>query len=252
MVTAYSTLAARGDYRPPFFVTRVTDKNGNVLAEFRTENKRVMSETTVKELVNMLRDAVDKGTGQAIRARFDVRADVAGKTGTTQKNTDGWFILMHPRLVAGAWVGFNDSRVTMRSNYWGEGGHNAVLVVGDFFKQALDARLIDGGARFPYERPHDSFMDPYVDKAKEWLLDTIKGWFGGSEKPAPPTPRREIEREPPRSDPTQPARDRIADAEEQRRLERQQEKQRLLDLLKQKMEQRERQQQDPNRYRQDH
>src|SRR5215470_20089149 len=97
-------------------------------------------------LINMLRDAVDKGTGQAVRARFDVRADVAGKTGTTQKNTDGWFILMHPRLVAGAWVGFNDSRVTMRSNYWGEGGHNAVLVVADFFKQALAARLIDGGA----------------------------------------------------------------------------------------------------------
>src|SRR5262249_22797824 len=150
---------------------------------------------TVKELVNMLRDAVDKGTGQAIRARFDIRADVAGKTGTTQKNTDGWFILMHPRLVAGTWVGFNDSRVTMRSNYWGEGGHNAILVVGDFFKQTLDTRLIDPGARFPYERPHDSFFDPYVDKAKEWLLDTIKGWFGGNDKPPPPPARREFERE---------------------------------------------------------
>ena len=74
-----------------------------------------------------------RGTGQEVRARFGMRADVAGKTGTTQKNTDGWFILMHPQLVAGSWVGFNDSRVTMRSNYWGEGGHNAVLLVGDFF-----------------------------------------------------------------------------------------------------------------------
>ena len=109
-----------------------------------------MSDKTVGDLINMLRDAVDLGTGQAVRARFGVRADVAGKTGTTQKNTDGWFILMHPRLVAGSWVGFNDSRVTMRSNYWGEGGHNAVLVVGDFFQRTLDARLIDGSARFPY------------------------------------------------------------------------------------------------------
>jgi len=249
MVTAYSTLAARGEYRPPIFVTRVTDKNGHVLAEFRTENKRVMSEVTVKELINMLRDAVDKGTGQAVRARFDVRADVAGKTGTTQKNTDGWFILMHPRLVAGAWVGFNDSRVTMRSNYWGEGGHNAVLVVGDFFKQALGARLIDGGARFPYERPHDSFFDPYIDKAKEWLLDAIRGWFGGREIPAPsPPPRREIEPEARRSEPAQRGTDGIDDAQEQRRIERRQEKQRLLDLLKQKIEQREREQLEKDRY----
>ena len=82
----------------------------------------------------MLRGAVDQGTGQAVRTQFGVRADVAGKTGTTQENTDGWFILMHPRLVAGAWVGFNDSRITMRSDYWGQGAHNALLLVGDFFQ----------------------------------------------------------------------------------------------------------------------
>ena len=106
----------------PIYITRITDKNGNMLAQFAAENQRVMSEKTVGDLINMLRGAVDQGTGQAVRAQFGVRADVAGKTGTTQKNTDGWFILMHPRLVAGSWVGFNDSRVTMRSNYWGEGG----------------------------------------------------------------------------------------------------------------------------------
>jgi penicillin-binding protein 1A len=84
-----------------------------------------------------------------VRAQFGLRADVAGKTGTTQKNTDGWFILMHPRLVAGSWVGFNDSRVTMRSNYWCEGAHNALLVVGDFFQQTLASRSIDSNAEFP-------------------------------------------------------------------------------------------------------
>src|SRR5438132_6890002 len=129
MVSAYSAIAAIGEYRQPIYITRVTDKNGNVLAQFATENKRVMTERTVGHLINMLRGAVDQGTGQAVRSQFGVRADVAGKTGTTQNNTDGWFILMHPRLVAGSWVGFNDSRVTMRSNYWGEGAHNALLVV---------------------------------------------------------------------------------------------------------------------------
>ncbi|MEN3277370.1 MAG: penicillin-binding protein, partial [Massilia sp.] len=84
---------------------------------------------------------------------FGINGDVAGKTGTTQNNADGWFILMHPNLVAGAWVGFNDNRVTMRSNYWGQGGHNAILLVGDFFRSALDNGKLDTEAIFPGGRP---------------------------------------------------------------------------------------------------
>jgi penicillin-binding protein 1A len=237
MVAAYSTVAALGEYRQPIFITRITDKNGDVLAQFATQNKRVLSEKTVEDLVNMLRGAVDQGTGQAVRTQFGIRGDVAGKTGTTQKNTDGWFVLMHRRLVAGSWVGFNDSRVTMRSNHWGEGRHNALLVVGDFFQQTLSARLIDSSAEFPFERPHDSFWEPYLDTAKEWLGGIFRDWvFGERTKPAPfppPPPRHDLERE--------ALRDRLEDSQEQRRLERQREKERLLELLKQKREQRERQ-----------
>jgi membrane peptidoglycan carboxypeptidase len=78
-----------------------------------------------------MRGVVDKGTGVAIRSRYGMRADVAGKTGTTQDNTDGWFILMHPQLVAGAWVGFNDNRITLRSDYWGQGARSALPIVGE-------------------------------------------------------------------------------------------------------------------------
>jgi penicillin-binding protein 1A len=223
MVSAYSTIAAIGEYRQPIYITRITDKNGNVLARFATENQRVMSETSVGHLINMLRGAVDQGTGQAVRTQFGVRADVAGKTGTTQKNTDGWFILMHPRLVAGAWVGFNDPRVTMRSNYWGEGAHNALLVVGDFFQQTLAARLIDGSVEFPFARPHDSIWEPLLDAAKEWFGGIFNDWlFGERAKPAPlasPPPDRDLQRE-------------------QRELERQLTKERLLEILRQKQEQR--------------
>jgi penicillin-binding protein 1A len=200
MVSAYSTLAAGGQYRQPIFVTRVTDKNGNTLASFTsTETQRVVSDKTAGHLINMLRDAVDRGTGQPVRAQFGLRADVAGKTGTTQKNTDGWFILMHPRLVAGSWVGFNDSRVAMRSNYWGEGAHNALLLVGDFFQHSLDARLIDSGSRFPYDRPYDSVWDPIVDTAKEWFGNIVKDWWlGDRTRQAPSAPRRVLEPETPR------------------------------------------------------
>ncbi len=95
-----------------------------------------------------MRGVVDRGTGSAIRSQFGLRADLAGKTGTTQDNTDGWFILMHPQLVGGAWVGFNDNRITLRSDYWGQGAHSALPMVGDAFHYALANRLIDAKARF--------------------------------------------------------------------------------------------------------
>jgi penicillin-binding protein 1A len=235
MVGAYSTLAARGHYRQPTFVTYITDKDGKLLAQFSTQGKAVVSDATVGNLINMLRDAVDQGTGQAVRTRFGLRADLAGKTGTTQKNTDGWFILMHPRLVAGAWVGFNDSRVTMRSSYWGEGGHNALLLVGDFFQQALGAQLIDANARFPYTRPAQPFWDPYLERAKGWFFDAIRGWWRGDQTRAEPAPlRHEAD--------GQPILENSADAEDQRRIAREMEKERLLERLRQKRAERDREQ----------
>jgi penicillin-binding protein 1A len=108
-----------------------------------------MSQASAVTLIDMMRGVVNRGTGTAVRTRFGILGDIAGKTGTTQNNADGWFILMHPNLVAGAWVGFNDNRVAMRSSYWGQGGHNAVLLVGEFFKTALDSGRIDRAAQFP-------------------------------------------------------------------------------------------------------
>jgi len=149
MVSAYATIAQVGEYRAPQTITRIEDRDGRVLARFTPEPEYVMSESTAVELIDMLRGVVNFGTGAEVQRRFELDADVAGKTGTTQYNTDGWFILMHPQLVAGAWVGFNDQRVTMRSDYWGQGGHNAVLLVGDFFQHALKENLIDASLRFP-------------------------------------------------------------------------------------------------------
>jgi penicillin-binding protein 1A len=93
---------------------------------------------------------IDEGTGAAIRTRYGITADVAGKTGTTQENTDGWFIMMHPQLVAGARVGFND-KVTMGS--WGQGARSALPIVGEVFQQALRNRWIDTRAEFDIPRP---------------------------------------------------------------------------------------------------
>jgi penicillin-binding protein 1A len=149
MVSAYSTIARVGEYLQPVAINSITDRHGKTVAHFGRTSSRALSERSALELLDMLRSAVSRGTGTGIKARFGITADLAGKTGTTQNNTDGWFIAMHPNLVAGAWIGFNDARVTMRSSHWGQGGHNALLVVGDFFKQALKERRIDAKARFP-------------------------------------------------------------------------------------------------------
>jgi penicillin-binding protein 1A len=148
----------------------VEDRNGNVLVQFSSEPDRALSRTTAEDLTGMMRGVVNAGTGEAIRTRFGIRADVAGKTGTTQNNTDGWFIMMHPQLVVGTWVGFDDARVTMRSNYWGQGAHNALPIAGDFFRHALDRRMVDGSVQFPRARdalPGSSLWNPIVD------------WFNG-------------------------------------------------------------------------
>jgi len=154
MVNAYASIAAQGEYRKPVYITHITDRDGKELARFSSSAPaRAMSQAGAVTLIDMMRGVVNRGTGTAIRTRFGITADVAGKTGTTQNNTDGWFILMHPNLVAGAWVGFNDNRIAMRSSYWGQGGHNAVLLVGDFFKTAIDAGKVDASAQFPGAPP---------------------------------------------------------------------------------------------------
>jgi len=193
MVTAYGTIANGGQYIAPSMITRITDRDGKELARFRAASpERALSATANETLLDVMRDVVDRGTGTAIRTRYGIRADVAGKTGTTQDNADGWFILMHPQLVAGAWVGFNDSRVTLRSDYWGQGAHSALPIVGDFYQRALRARIVDPRARFAE-----------VDE-KSWysgLTTTVRGWyqklFASNSKddsvPVPrPAPRRPV------------------------------------------------------------
>jgi penicillin-binding protein 1A len=155
MVSGYSTIANRGAYIAPRMVTRIEDHDGKVIAEFPSASpESALPATATQTLVDVMRDVVNRGTGSDIRRRFGVRADVAGKTGTTQDNTDSWFILMHPQLVAGAWVGFDDARVTLASDYWGEGAHSALPMGGAFYDMALRARVIDARAELgPETRP---------------------------------------------------------------------------------------------------
>lgn len=171
MVTAYASIANGGKYLPPMWVQRVEDRHGKVLQQFAPAPKpeRAMPYAQALTLIDTMRGSIDEGTGSAIRSRFGIRADVAGKTGTTQDNADGWFILAHPQLVAGARVGFNDNRVTMGT--WGQGARSALPIVGEVFQHALRNKRIDAQVEFDIPRPKPKpTKPPPSDPSPENLL----------------------------------------------------------------------------------
>jgi penicillin-binding protein 1A len=179
MVSAYATLANNGRYvGEPQLITRIEDRKGRTLALFtKPQPVDALPRSQALQLVNVMRGVIDEGTGTAIRTRFGIQADVAGKTGTTQENTDGWFIMMHPQLVAGAWVGFNDSRITMGDS-WGQGARSALPIVGDFFVQAQRMRVVDPRVEFdlprPRPKPREPERDPVQDLVNELLGRLIR------------------------------------------------------------------------------
>ena len=168
MVSSFATIANGGSYIEPQVVTAVEDRAHNVLESFAPRGpEQAMNNQAAQTLLDVLRGVVDGGTAAGLRPRFGLNGlDLAGKTGTTQDNTDGWFIVMHPQLVAGAWMGFNDNRVTMRSEYWGQGAHNALFVVGDFLQQSVKAGRIDARAAFAAPRIQD--QPTLLDRAGDW------------------------------------------------------------------------------------
>lgn len=113
MVQAYSMFPGRGFNVKPYFINRIEDKNGNVLASFRGDTKEVISESEAYVMTKMLQGVVDFGTGRALRGAYSIGAQIAGKTGTTNDNADGWFIGFSPQSLTGVWVGCDDPFLRM-------------------------------------------------------------------------------------------------------------------------------------------
>lgn len=154
LVTGYSTLANLGIRNRPVAILRIEDRRGTVLYEHRPAPGEALSDVTSAVMIDMLRGVINEpyGTGHRIRSQFRLTGyDFAGKTGTTQEGADGWFVLMHPELVTGAWVGFNDRRISFRSSFWGQGAHNALFVAGDYLRRASLAseEFLGKQERFP-------------------------------------------------------------------------------------------------------
>ena len=137
MVAAYNTFPSRGVYVTPLFVTRIEDRQGNVLSEFTNRKCEAIAESTAYLMVNLMEGVVQGGTASRLRYRYNLTGEIAGKTGTTNDNSDGWFIGYTPTLVAGVWTGAEDRQVHFQSITYGQGAHMSLPTWGIFMKKVL-------------------------------------------------------------------------------------------------------------------
>ncbi|MCF6171641.1 MAG: transglycosylase domain-containing protein [Bacteroidales bacterium] len=135
MVGAMNTFANKGVYVQPIFVTRIEDKNGNVLERFVPEKNEAMDEITAYKMLKLMQGVVESGTGIRLRYKYGFNNPIAGKTGTTQNQSDGWFMGVTPDLTTGIWVGAEDRSVHFRTIRLGQGANMALPIWAIYMKK---------------------------------------------------------------------------------------------------------------------
>ena len=135
MVGAMNTFANRGVYVKPTFVTKVEDKNGNLLERFVPEKTEAMNEITAYKMLKLMEGVVESGTGNRLQWKYGFQNPIAGKTGTTQNQSDGWFMGVTPDLTTGIWVGADDRSVHFRTIGLGQGANMALPIWALYMKK---------------------------------------------------------------------------------------------------------------------
>ena len=137
MVSAYTAFANHGIRTAPLFVTRIEDANGDVVGEFSPKMNEVISEESAAKMIVLMRGVIDGGTGARMRFRYNIKAPMGGKTGTTNDNSDGWFVGYTPSLAFGAWVGGDEHDVHFNSMAYGQGAAASLPICASFLKQVF-------------------------------------------------------------------------------------------------------------------
>jgi penicillin-binding protein 1A len=145
MVGAYSTFANKGVWVEPIFITRIEDKNGVIIDEFSPKTVEAMSEKTADVMVRLLQGVVDgvysptakkkTGTGVRLRYKYGFKNEIGGKTGTTQNQSDGWFMGITPNLVTGVWAGCEDRSIHFRDIQFGQGANMALPIFAEYMQR---------------------------------------------------------------------------------------------------------------------
>ena len=176
MVAAYSTFVNKGIYTEPIYIKKIEDKHGIVIKEFIPQSREILSEKTANTMLRMMQNVIDKGTGIRLRLRkrkipfpfdcatqfpYELDNEIAGKTGTTQNHSDGWFIGMVPNLVTGVWVGHSDRSIHFDDIQLGQGATLALPIWAIYMKKIYenDSLEISRDDTFNIDKSYSDYID---------------------------------------------------------------------------------------------
>jgi penicillin-binding protein 1A len=169
MVGAFNTFSNRGIYVSPNYVTRIEDRYGNVISTFLPRENEAISEQTAFLMLSLLRNVVDMtgryqgqyyaGTANRLRWFYEFTGELAGKTGTTQNQSDGWYIGLAPKLTAAAWVGGEDRSIHFDELGMGAGGNMSLPIYGEFMKRVYADSTLNVTQEDEFSKPADFFVD---------------------------------------------------------------------------------------------
>ena len=155
MTSAYTAFANNGIRCAPLLVTRIEDNEGNVVARFQPRMNEVISSESAYKMLVELRAVVDEGTAGRLRYKYQLEGQIGGKTGTTNRNSDAWFVGFTPQLVAGCWVGGEDRDIHFNAMSMGQGATMALPVWAYFMKKVYRNKSLGYDVNMPFDIPED-------------------------------------------------------------------------------------------------
>lgn len=180
MVGAYTVFANKGIRTEPLYVTRIEDAYGNTIANFTPQISEVLTEEASYKMLHMLRSVVDGGTGGRVRFRYGIKAPMGGKTGTTQNNSDGWFMGFTPSLVSGCWVGGEDRSIHFDRLAEGQGASMALPIYGLFMQKVYADKTLGYSEEENFEVP-EQYANPCRETSEDARSHTTPD-VGGIDK----------------------------------------------------------------------
>lgn len=168
MVSAYTTFANHGIHCYPMYVSKIEDNEGNVVATFQPRMNEVISEESTYKMLEMLRAVMNGGTGSRMRYRYNIECDMGGKTGTTNRNADAWFMGFTPSLVSGCWVGGEDRDIHFDSTRMGQGANMALPIWAYYMKKVFADKSLGYDPNEKFDIPED--FNPCSSELDDYCL----------------------------------------------------------------------------------
>jgi len=161
LAKVYSCFVNDSKPSEPLLITKIVDKDGNILEDFTKVKaaEKVFSETTRQTMMEYMKETVNGGTATRLRYKYKLKNDIAGKTGTTQNNKDGWFMGITPKLIVGTWVGVDNHNIGFKSTKYGQGAHSALPIFALLMQKMNKQKKFNSITNSKFSKPSNSVLD---------------------------------------------------------------------------------------------